>query len=140
MILLRNYLDSDYLEVRATLEETKMFDEVRDNRENLRKKIEIDSSSIIVAADSNKVIGNVYLMYDGVFAFIFRLAVKEAYQNLGVGGLLLQEAEKRLCQKGARRIALWVRESELVQLQLFYEKRGYQLAEGLHQCLYKEFS
>ena len=138
MITVRDYHRSDYVRVRTTLEEVEMYDPVRDSADNLLKKIQLDPGSVIVAVDGKKAIGNVYAMYDGVFAFIFRLAVRKGYQKKGVGSLLLTEAENRLREKGAARISLWIREQELPQLHHFYQKRGYLLAEGKHQCMYKD--
>lgn len=139
MITLRSYRDEDYLDLRTTLQEARMFDEVRDNLNNLHTKITTDPSSVIVAAEGDKVVGNVYTMYDGVFAFIFRLAVLESYRKQGVGSLLLEEAEKRLRKKGAASVSVWVRQSELERLEDFYQKRGYVAVDGRHQCMYKEF-
>lgn len=139
MISTRSYHLSDYPQIKNLLTAAQMFDPVRDSQQNLQKKIQLDPESIIVAVHNHTIVGSAYIMYDGVFAFIFRLVVQKECQKKGIGSQLLAEAEARLKKKGAQRVAIWVLEPKLPFLKNFYEKRGYTTIEHKHQCMIKDF-
>ena len=81
MAKVRNYIDADYEEVKVNLIEADMFNPLLDSRENLRRKIETNPGSILVATnETDRVIGNIYLIEDFFNSFIFRLAVRETHR------------------------------------------------------------
>jgi ribosomal protein S18 acetylase RimI-like enzyme len=56
--------------------------------------------------------------------FIDMLAVQSRYQGRGVGGRLMQQADRVAQRLGSRSIGLWVDESNY-KAQRFYEKKGF---------------
>ena len=75
MVEIRYYRDEDYEQVRSLLDSCGLFTRNPDTQEELGEKIRRDPESIIVAEDSGRIVGNVYLMEDGWNAFLFRFAV-----------------------------------------------------------------
>ena len=71
-----------------------MFDKNWETKENLSQKMKRNPDSILVAVESDKVIGCVFIMEDGWTSFIWRLAVASEYQNKGIGSQLLEKAEE----------------------------------------------
>ncbi|MEK6839446.1 MAG: GNAT family N-acetyltransferase [Nanoarchaeota archaeon] len=137
MISIRDYSISDYINVKELLQKANMFDEARDSYENLERKINTNPGSILVAIDSEKIIGNVYLVQDGWASFIFRLVVDEEYRKKGIGSMLLERAEQRLKERGAKEVSLFFRASNINLLE-FYAHRSYEPASCLHQAMHKE--
>lgn len=123
MVMIRDYQDSDYEEVRQNLLNGGLFYELSDTRDNLRRKSERDPESIIVAEYDHAVVGNVFFVEDGWMPWIFRLAVRKEYRERGIGSLLMDEAEKRLKARGYQLIGFFVNEQE-PEAQEWYTKRG----------------
>jgi len=69
------------------------------------------------------IVGSVYNFTEWEGA-IFRLAVLPLYRKKGIGSLLMQEAEKRLKEKGALEVQLFVHEDD-IEVQEYYRKRGF---------------
>ena len=137
MVEIRNYKDSDYEDVKTNLKEGDLYDEVWDSRENLKKKIERDPDSIIVAVEDGKAIGNIYVIRDGWANFVFRLAVRKTHRNKGIAKVLMKEAETRLKQIGVKECSLFVRDDDN-KLKEWYKKQGYQASKRKHQAMWKE--
>ncbi|QQG39846.1 MAG: GNAT family N-acetyltransferase [Candidatus Aenigmatarchaeota archaeon] len=138
-VQIRDYTDADYNQVKQILIEGNLFDETLDSRDNLRKKIERDPASIIVAVFDNRVIGNAYIVEDGWAHFIFRLSVSKEHRKRGVGKLLMQAAEKRMKDRGTPEVGLLVRsdDNELVG---YYKKQGYTHSEKTFRFMWKKLS
>lgn len=136
-VSLRNYKDSDYDSVRKNLEESDLIDTIRDTRERLKKKIQRDSGSIIVAEADGRVVGNILFIEDGWCAYLFRLAVTKEYRGKGLGERLTIEAEKRLRIRGVKKISLFANEKspELIE---YYRKQDY-IPMDSYRYMYKEF-
>lgn len=124
MVSIEFYKDSNYEEVKALLEEAKMYDDVWETRENLKRKIKMDPESILVAKDKEKIIGCTFLTDGGWNAFIFRVCVKENYRNKGVGSMLLQRAEEILKKRGLKEVDLLI-DPKKDSLKLWYGKKNY---------------
>lgn len=77
-----------------------------------------------VACDGKKIIGTVFGVFNGRRAWVYHLAVHSAFQNKGIGSLLLKQTEEALKKIGATRVCLWVDKSNLKVLP-FYKKYGY---------------
>lgn len=137
MTKIRGYKDSDYPQVKKNLQEANRFDPVLDGRENLKRKIENNPGSILVAVSTGSVVGNIYLIEDGWSAFLFRLAVQKQFQRKGIGSLLMDTAEKRLRKKGYSEVSVLIREEECDRLRGFYAKRGYKPWSKKHQGMSK---
>ena len=124
MVLIRNYQDEDYEDVRFNLQESGLLIPEWDTRDRLRRKIQDHPSSIIVAEEDKHAVGNVFLTHDFWCALIFHLSVRKVSQNLGIGIMLMDEAEKRFKESGVEAVCLLV-ENNQETLKDFYKNRGY---------------
>jgi ribosomal protein S18 acetylase RimI-like enzyme len=123
-MMLRNYTDADFGKVKALLKKTRVYYQPLDKRGFLKKKIEQDPESIIVAEDSGELIATVFIIFDPWQSFIYHLAVSPEHRDQGIANCLMDEAEKRLKQRGIGRPTLFV-EEENVKVVDFYKKRGW---------------
>jgi N-acetylglutamate synthase-like GNAT family acetyltransferase len=87
----------------------------------------IHQSAIYVAEAGGETIG-VYALFpvDEYTAEIKAIAVDEAYQNLGVGKLMLKDAEMRSLEKGFRELIIGTPSVAQKQLAI-YQKAGFEL-------------
>ena len=123
-IIIKFYEDSLYEEVIKILQEGNLYDETWEARENLKRKIERDPQSILVAVDNNTIIGCVFIVEDGWNGFIWRLCVKESHRKKGVGLLLMQKAEEIIKQRGIKESSIFV-DPKNETLQEWYKKQNY---------------
>jgi len=96
-----------------------------DTEEEIRKKILRDPDLFILAEANNQVIGSVLGGFDGRRGMVYHLAIDRAYQNRGIGTLLIQSLEDRLREKGCIRYYLLVT-MENHEAITFYENHGWQ--------------
>jgi ribosomal protein S18 acetylase RimI-like enzyme len=142
-VTIRAYNDADYSAVGEILDRAELVDPFRDNRECMARKIEKDPGSIFVATTlDGQVIGTVFTVSDGWAAFIFRLAVHPDFRGKvdgssgkSVGVLLMESAETRLRDQGARDVGITVND-EYTPLKSWYEQQGYK-PTGMYRFLWK---
>ncbi len=79
-----------------------------DRLEELVRLVSENSDLFLVAEDNRRLVGSIIGGWDGWRGNIYRLAVLPEYRRRGVGRALLQEAERRLSAKGARRLSILV--------------------------------
>jgi len=132
---LRNYVDADYDEVVSLWKETGLFIESLDTREILRKKIKFSPDSFVVVVNNGKIIGSVVMLLDPWMSTIFRVSVSPESQKEGIGGLLMDEAERRARRIGANSVGVYIEREKVGR---FYEKRGY-CSFGSYESLEKKF-
>lgn len=135
MVEIRDYNDSDYEDVKQNLQEGGLFNPSLDTREILKRKIEDSPDSIIVAIEDSHAIGNVYFIHDAWQSFIFRLAVREAYRGKGIGRMLMQEAERRLKERGVKEASLFIKDGN--ELEQYYQSQGYYSFPKTHRFMHK---
>ncbi len=124
IVRVRKYTDLDYLAVRGIMDEGSLTDPVSDTRENLKAKIEAQPDSILVGEADGKVIGCIFLIYDGWKALIYRVGVDDGYRKQGIGVVLLEQAERYLSENGAEKVHLYAHYGE-DKLHLWYLGLGY---------------
>ena len=124
MVLIKFYKDSFYEGLKQVLEECDLYDPVWEDRKNLKRKIERDPQSILIAEDAGVVIGCVFIVEDGWNGFIWRLGVKRSYRKKGVGSLLMQKAEEIIKKRGIKEASLFV-DSKNGSLKDWYKKQDY---------------
>lgn len=66
--------------------------------------LERDPDALLLAIVDGVLIGTIIAGWDGWRAHLYRLAVHPAYRRRGVGQALLEQAEARLAEQGARRL------------------------------------
>ncbi len=135
-ITLRNYQDEDFPALQQLLIDTQIFYAPLDTRAIFQRKIEHDCESIVIAAQENRIIGTVFFVYDPWNSFIFHLGVHPNYQKQGLANILMDEAEKRLRNRGMPRPTLFVEEDNKQVLE-FYQKRGWEVLYKVF-CLEKD--
>ena len=124
MASIRNYIDADFPQLENILKKCGVYSEKYDTRESIRKKMEHDTESVIVAEENGQIIGCVFIIYDPWSSFIYRLGIDPDYRRRGIGNVLMQEAERRLTKRGTNPITIFVHEDNIGALE-FYRKRGW---------------
>jgi ribosomal protein S18 acetylase RimI-like enzyme len=79
-----------------------------DEPEEIQKKLLRDPDLFLVAETNGKLIGTVIGGFDGRRGLIYHLAVEAAFRQHGIGGLLMDEVERRLKTKGCLKCYLLV--------------------------------
>lgn len=74
-----------------------------DNREVVDALLTRDPEALLIAEEDGELIGSIVAGWDGWRAHLYRLAVHPARRRRGVGHALLEAAETRLKNLGARR-------------------------------------
>ncbi len=94
------------------------------------EKDELEQQSIhIMAVENNKVIGVGRAHFNSDSEAQLRyMAVEEEWQGRGIGKLILNELEKRVIEKGAKKIVLHARDNAVK----FYEINGYKIVKPSH--------
>ncbi len=96
-----------------------------DSREEVAKKLQRDPDLFLVAEDDGKIVGSVIGGFDGRRGIIYHLVVDPAYRGSGIGGMLMEEIERRLAAKGCLRSYLLVKR-EAADVQGFYRDIGWE--------------
>lgn len=76
----------------------------------------------VVALERDRVVGTCRLVFEGRVAHLGRMAVERGRRGTGVGGAVLDAAERSARERGAERISL---HAQVTSLRL-YERRGYE--------------
>lgn len=95
-----------------------------DEPDEVRKKLERDPDLFLAAESDGKLVGTVIGGFDGRRGMVYHLAVEPAFRQRGVGGLLMDELERRLSIKGCIRCYLLVTTENESAMQ-FYRQRGW---------------
>lgn len=83
----------------------------------------------IIAVEADKIVGCGRAHFNTVDeAQIRYMAIEKDWQGKGVGKLILNELERRVIEKGAKKIILHARENVVK----FYEKAGYKIIKPSH--------
>jgi ribosomal protein S18 acetylase RimI-like enzyme len=94
----------------------------------ISEKLRIQPNLLMVAVESDRVVGSIMAGYDGHRGWISRVAVLKSDRLKGVGQALVREAEKRLSDLGCVKINLQVVTSNAGVLG-FYRSLGYEAEE-----------
>ena len=121
---IRNYADADFPQLEQLLKDAGIYYGPLDKRDILRKKIEHDPESIIVAEDNGKIIGTVFIIYDPWNSFVYHLGVHPDYRGQGLGNKLMDSAEGIFKTRGMNRPTLFIEEENQKAVE-FYKKRGW---------------
>jgi len=95
-----------------------------DTPEEIQKKLQRDPDLFLLAEQDGQLVGTVLGGFDGRRGLVYHLAVAPACREKGIGGLLMDELERRLKVKGCIRCYLLVT-VENESAMRFYEKRGW---------------
>ncbi len=98
----------------------------------LNTLLERDPGALLVAELDGRVVGTVIVGWDGWRAGLYRLAVDPSLRRCGIGQTLVREAERRLRELGARRLAAVVI-GEHDHAVGFWRAMGYELDARVHR-------
>lgn len=76
------------------------FDEVTDSQESIRRKIDRDPESILLAYEEEELVGSVSIIEDGRIAILFRLVTGETGGDHKIAKELVLHAGKILSKRG----------------------------------------
>ncbi len=102
-----------------------------DEPAEIQKKLARDPDLFLVAEADGKIIGTVIGGFDGRRGIIYHLAVEASFRKKGVGGLLMEEVERRLKAKGCIRCYLMVA-SDNRDAMGFYENHGWECMDNVY--------
>lgn len=95
-----------------------------DAPEEIEKKLRRDPDLFLVAELDGELVGTVIGGFDGRRGMIYHLAVAASVRERGIGGLLMDEVERRLKEKGCIKSYLLVTTGNETAMR-FYEGRGW---------------
>ena len=90
----------------------------------IKRKLVNHPELFLVAEIDDNVVGTVIAGIDGTRAWIYYVAVAQAFQRQGIGTALIKHAETDLTQLGYPQVNLQVRESS-AEIVRFYKRLGY---------------
>jgi hypothetical protein len=129
-------MDSDYDQVKALYQHGEWyggkFDEHRDSREVLLRKVTADPQSIIVDDDNGTILGTISLIDDGRVAWFYRFVVKD--NNPEVGKALYQAAGGVLKSRGHPEVLIYS-DPEREDLNERYQSLGMEKG-GDYECFF----
>jgi ribosomal protein S18 acetylase RimI-like enzyme len=96
-----------------------------DDISGARMKLLRDPDLFLLARMESEIVGCVIGGWDGRRGWIYHLAVKPSYQRQGIATALLTEVEKRLAEKGAKKVNAQIYQSNEKSLK-FFKTRGYE--------------
>jgi ribosomal protein S18 acetylase RimI-like enzyme len=76
-----------------------------DTVECVTAAIEWPGNSVLVAEDGGRIVGALIATWDGWRGNMYRLAVLPEWRRAGIATALVREGERRLRERGARRVA-----------------------------------
>jgi ribosomal protein S18 acetylase RimI-like enzyme len=108
-----------------------------DEPEEIQKKLQRDPDLFLVAVADGKIVGTVIGGFDGRRGLLYHLAVEADFRKQGIGGLLMDEVERRLKAKGCLKCYLMVT-AENENAMRFYESLGWERMDTVYTYA-KEF-
>jgi ribosomal protein S18 acetylase RimI-like enzyme len=101
-----------------------------DDADSIAVLLAHDPGALVVAVDdAGRVVGSVIAGWDGWRGSVYRLAVAPEARRGGVARALLAEAERRLTDKGAQRLAAIV-DADSPEAVAFWQASGWHQQDG----------
>jgi len=127
---IREFLLSDYDEVVTLWRTSGLILRPGDELDGTKLKLQRDPDLFLVAEDGGDVVGVVMGAWDGRRGWINHLAVKPSRLRQGIGRALIREIEKRLLDKGAKKVNAQIYRSNERSLE-FFSSLGYEVHSDL---------
>lgn len=137
-VSVRSYFPSDYEQIAALYKQSNLYggqyDENRDSRERLQKRIEADADAILIAEENGTIVGTVSLIEDGRVAWLFRFCVADGED--AIAKALCEKALEVLQKKGHQQVLVYTPVGNET-LNSRYEKLGFTKG-GDYTCFWKD--
>ena len=101
---IREFKIDDYPIVRDLWQAAGLILRPGDELEDVKLKLQRDPELFLVAVQDDRIVGSIMGGWDGRRGWIYHLAVKPEHQRKGIGLGLIREVEKRLIDKGAKKV------------------------------------
>lgn len=101
-----------------------------DDLSGVRTKLLRDPDLFLLALMEGEIVGCIIGGWDGRRGWVYHLAVKPSHQRQGIATVLLSEVEKRLVEKGAKKINAQIYQANTKSLN-FFKTRGYEIHQDL---------
>ena len=124
-LAIRPFEQSDAEAVVALWSEAGLVRPWNDPYADIERKLTVQPELFLVAEDSGHLVGSVMAGYDGHRGWIYYLASAAHRRGEGIGGALLDEAERRLLSMGCPKVQLMVRTDNVTAMG-FYDHHGYE--------------
>lgn len=137
---IRSYKPGDYERVIALYKQSNLFggqfDENRDSKERLQKRIEADSDALLVAEENDEIVGTVSLIEDGRVAWLFRFCVINNEDEEMIAKHLADKAEAILASRGHNQVLVYTALNN-EELHTRYKNLGFTNG-GEYTCFWKD--
>jgi len=127
---IREFRTEDYSELFQLWKENGLAIRPGDDLEGVKLKLQRDPNLFLTAQENHEIVGVVMGAWDGRRGWINHLAVKHGHQRRGIGTALVRELERRLIEKGARKVNAQVYKWNKKSLK-FFKANGYETHEDL---------
>ncbi len=129
-IQIREFLMNDYNVVLELWKDAGLVIRPGDELNGVRMKLLRDPDLFLLADLEGEIVGCIIGGWDGRRGWVYHLAVKPSHQRQGIATTLLSEVEKRLIEKGAKKINAQIYQSN-TKSQKFFAARGYETHSDL---------
>ena len=129
-VRIQEFQINDYNAVFELWKEAGLVIRPGDDLSGARMKLLRDPDLFLLARLESEIVGCVIGGWDGRRGWVYHLAVKPSHQRQGIATALLSEVEKRLVEKGAKKINAQIYGSNTKSLK-FFKARGYEIHTDL---------
>ena len=123
---IRNFRNTDEEEVIQLWKNCGLVVPWNDPKSDIKRKLKENSEEIFVGQIREHIVASAIVGYDGHRGWVYYLAIHPKYQRKGLGGQIMQFAEKHLLKLGCPKINIMVRKTNL-DIISFYKALGYKL-------------
>jgi len=129
-LYIREFQLADYEDVVGLWKMAGLILRPGDELEGIKTKLGRDPDLFLVAEDGVEIVGVVMGAWDGRRGWINHLAVTPNHQRKGIGHALVDELEKRLSRKGAKKVNAQIYRSNTKSFD-FFKSCGYEVHSDL---------
>lgn len=139
-LLIRDYRDSDYSEIKKLWEVTDMDNPIRgDNRETIERTLKLGGKFLVLeSVSAKKIIGTSWMTYDGRRTVLHHFGILPEYQGKGLSKMLLKESFK-FCKAVGAQVKLEAHAQNIKAVEL-YIKFGFKHLTGYNVYIIRDIS
>ncbi|HEY1386275.1 MAG TPA: GNAT family acetyltransferase [Dongiaceae bacterium] len=126
-MLIRPYVDGDYAAVTALWDATGISIHYNDPAKDIPRMQATHNCQLYVGCVDERVIATIMVGHEGHRGWLYKLAVMPEFQGKGYGRALVEQAERWLVARGAPKVNLMIRDTN-IKVREFYERLDYKVA------------